>query len=160
MNGLNLSPLSGPQIGDRFLIGPWIKLDAFCKHIRNGLPRLRLRFSVCIIWQGVNTLRPGQDGRHFADDIFKYIFLNENIWIVINISLKFVSKGQSNNIPLSEVMVVSLLTHICVARPPRVKYNTGRYRWRETNPPITKNSGGGTQSPSVRLEHMIERGVF
>ena len=27
----------------------------------------------------VNTLRPRQDGRHFPDDIFKCIFLNENI---------------------------------------------------------------------------------
>ena len=30
---------------------------------------------------------PGQNGRHFADDIFKYISLNENLWISINISL-------------------------------------------------------------------------
>ena len=27
----------------------------------------------------VNTLRPRQDGRHFADDIFKCIFFNENV---------------------------------------------------------------------------------
>ena len=26
----------------------------------------------------INTLRPKQDGRHFPDDIFKCIFLNEN----------------------------------------------------------------------------------
>ena len=30
------------------------------------------------------------NGRHFADDIFKWIFLNENVWIPIKISLKFV----------------------------------------------------------------------
>ena len=35
-----------------------------------------------------NTLRPRQHGRHFAGDIFKGIFLNENIWIPIKISLK------------------------------------------------------------------------
>ena len=29
----------------------------------------------------VITLRPRQNGRHFPDDIFKYIFLNENVWI-------------------------------------------------------------------------------
>ena len=39
------------------------------------------------------------NGRYFADDIFKCIFLNENIWISINISLKFAPKGQINNIP-------------------------------------------------------------
>ena len=40
-----------------------------------------------------NTLRPRQNGRHFADDILKCIFLNENVWIRIEISLKFVPKG-------------------------------------------------------------------
>ena len=29
--------------------------------------------------QCVNTLRPRQHGRHFADDTFKRIFLNENL---------------------------------------------------------------------------------
>ena len=46
----------------------------------------------------VNTLRPRQNGRHFTDDIFKCIFLNENVWIPIEISLKFVLKGLINNI--------------------------------------------------------------
>ena len=76
-------------------------------------------------------LRPRQNGRHFPDDIFKWIFLNQNIWISINISLKFVPMGPINNIPalvqimawrcpgdkpLSEPMMVSLPTHICVAQ--------------------------------------------
>ena len=85
---------------------------------------------------GVNTLRPRQNGRHFADHIFKCIFLNKNVWFPIKISLKFVPKGQINKIPamvqimdwrrpgdkpLSEPMVVSLPTHICVIRPQWVK---------------------------------------
>ena len=37
--------------------------------------------------------------RHFADDIFKYIFLNENVWISIKLSLKFVAKLPFGNIP-------------------------------------------------------------
>ena len=80
----------------------------------------------------VNSLRPGHDGCQFPDDIFKYIFLNENVRISIEISLKFVLKGPINNIPalvqimawrrpgdkpLSEPMMISLLTHICVTRP-------------------------------------------
>ena len=84
----------------------------------------------------INTLRPRQNGRHFADDIFKCIFLNENIWISIKISLKFVPKGPINNIPAlvqimawrhpgnkpwSEAMMVNLPTHICVTRPQWVK---------------------------------------
>ena len=47
----------------------------------------------------LNTLRLRQYGRHFADDILKYIFLKENVWISIKISLKFVPKGPINNIP-------------------------------------------------------------
>ena len=80
----------------------------------------------------VNTLRPRQNGRHFADDVFKCIFLNENVWILLKSSLKFVPKGQINNTPslvqimawrrpgdksLSEPMMVGLRTHICVTRP-------------------------------------------
>ena len=39
------------------------------------------------------------NGRHFADDIFKCIFLKENVWIPIKISLKFAPQGPINNIP-------------------------------------------------------------
>ena len=87
-------------------------------------------------YSAINTLRPRQNGRHFPDDIFKWIFLNENVWISINISLKFVPRGSINNIPtlvqvmawrrpgdkpLSGPMMVRLPTHICVARPQWVK---------------------------------------
>ena len=46
-----------------------------------------------------NTLRPRQNGRHFADDILKCIFLNENVWIPIETSLNFVPKGPIDDIP-------------------------------------------------------------
>ena len=36
---------------------------------------------------GLNTLRPRQNGHHLADDIFKRMFLNENIWIWIKMSI-------------------------------------------------------------------------
>ena len=89
----------------------------------------------CNEWPGisnVNTLRPRQNGRHFPDDILKCIFLNENVWISIKISLKFVFKGPVSNIPalvqimawrqpgdkpLSEPMMFNLPTHVCVTRP-------------------------------------------
>ena len=61
-----------------------------------------------IVFIQVNTLRPRQNGHHFADDIFKCIFLNENVWILIKISLKFVPKGPINNIPsLVQIMVLA-----------------------------------------------------
>ena len=84
----------------------------------------------------VNTLRLRQNGRHFADNIFKCIFLNENARISIKISLKLIPKDPINNTralvqimawrrpgdkPLSEPMMVSLLTHICVTWPQCVK---------------------------------------
>ena len=46
----------------------------------------------------IYTLR--QNGRHFTDDSFKTIFLNEIVSILITISLKFIPKGPINNIPL------------------------------------------------------------
>ena len=63
---------------------------------------------------------------------FSNAFLNENVQIPIKILLKFVPRGPINYIPalvqimawcrpgdkpLSEPMVVSLPTHICVTRP-------------------------------------------
>ena len=41
----------------------------------------------------INSLGPRRNGQHFADDIFKRIFFNENVWISIQISLQFVPKG-------------------------------------------------------------------
>ena len=46
-----------------------------------------------------NTLKPRQNGCRFPDEIFKWIFLNENVSISIDISLKFVPNGPINNIP-------------------------------------------------------------
>ena len=46
-----------------------------------------------------NTMRLRQDDRHFADDIFTCMLLNENIEILIRISLKFVPGGSFDNKP-------------------------------------------------------------
>ena len=73
-----------------------------------------------------STLRPRQNEQYFADDIFKRIFFNENVWNSIKTPLKFVPKGpiykipalvqimtwrRSGNKPLSEPMTIIL--HIC-----------------------------------------------
>ena len=80
----------------------------------------------------VNTFTPRQNDRHFADDVFKLIFVSGNVWISIKIWLKFAPKGPIYNIsvlvqimawrgsedrPLSEPMIISLPTHIGVTRP-------------------------------------------
>ena len=41
----------------------------------------------------VNSSPPEQNGRQFADDIFKCIFVNEKFCILLKISVKFVPKG-------------------------------------------------------------------
>ena len=46
-----------------------------------------------------NSSPPGQKGRHFADDIFKRIFMKEKFCILIPISLTFVSKGSTDDNP-------------------------------------------------------------
>ena len=112
----------------------------------------------------VNTLRPRQNGRHFSDDIFKWIFLNENVWISINISLKFVPRGPINNIltlvqimawrrpgdkPLSEPMMVRLPTHICVIRPQLV--NTRQ----QGNQPIYTSSIIGLNPANERRRYKV-----
>ena len=82
----------------------------------------------CVLLMGI-TLRLRQNGRYFPDTIFKRVFLNENVWNSIKVSLKFVPKGPNNNIPalvqimawrrpgdkpLSEPVMFSSLTHICI----------------------------------------------
>ena len=48
-----------------------------------------------------NIARPRQNSRHFAEDSFKFIFLDENCCILIQILLKFVPKGPFNSKPTS-----------------------------------------------------------
>ena len=75
----------------------------------------------------VNKMRPRQDGKYFADDIF--IFLKQK---VLYLSLKFVPNGPIDiTSAFVQIMVPnrwqainwnnSLLTHICVTRPEWVK---------------------------------------
>ena len=81
--------------------------------------------------------RPRQNGRHFPADVFKCIFLTENVWIPVKMSLNFVPKDPITYIAalvlimawrrpgdrlLSEQMMVSLPTHICVTRPQWVNH--------------------------------------
>ena len=76
-------------------------------------------------------MRPIQNGRHFADDIFKCISLNENLWISNKISLKCAPLCLIDNMAelvqimdwrqLSETMLVCSTdaymrhSHICIS---------------------------------------------
>ena len=102
-------------------------LTACCIHIRNknginielkypskttGTERTTLVSMLCQIVLALNKideslwnlpfLNPfpsGQNGRHFTDDVFEYIVMNEKFDILNQLSLIFVPKGQINNIP-------------------------------------------------------------
>ena len=126
-------------VGDYHFVVRWPVSWVIFRHCQNALdlrlqrpcstlPLIRL-LHVYMHWTHWAT---GQNGRHFADDIFKCIFLNGNVWLPITNSLTFVSKGSINNIPaltqimawrrpgdkpLSEPNMFSLPTHICVPRP-------------------------------------------
>ena len=98
-----------------------------------------MEFPICYF----NTLRPRRNWQHFAEDILKRIFFDENVWIVIKIQLKFVPEGPINNIPglvqimawrrsgdkpLSETMMVSLPTHIRVIGLIELSWDTAKPR--------------------------------
>ena len=57
---------------------------------------------------------PGQNGRHFADDIYLRIFLNENVRLSIQLSLKFLPKGPINN---KSALVQVMACHLFGAKP-------------------------------------------
>ena len=144
------------------------KLAESCKHLipLGWLPFIRwlsfgwkLALVFVSSYPALNTLRPRQNGDHFPDDIFKWIFLNENAWTSIKISLNFIPRSPLDNIPalvrmmawcrpgdkpLSEPMMVSLLTHICVTRPRWVK------RIDVTKPSRLRPYPSGTTSRSDR----------
>ena len=84
VHGANMGPIWGRQDPGGPHVGP----------MNFAIRELFWRM-ICII----NQLRPKQNGRKFTNDIFRCIFLNENIWISIKISLRFVSKGPINIIP-------------------------------------------------------------
>ena len=111
-----------------------------------------------ILAQGL-TLRPTKNGRQFADDPFKCIFLDKNIWISINISLEIVPKGSINTIPalvrkmtwrrqghkpLFEPMMVTqwvCATHNS-SRPETIWWQIGRWLLRENSRKLLKFPDG------------------
>ena len=70
-----------------------------CHENRRCHHRLLQTLAILLKPPSVNTLKQRQKCHHFGDDISKCIFLNENLWISLQISLKFVRKVQIINIP-------------------------------------------------------------
>ena len=106
----------------------WTHSLTICKSMMEG-EDLIVKFSpnrMCLTHWGRDEINA-----IFADDIFRCILLNENVFS-IKISLKFIPKRSINNNfpalvqimawrrpgdkPLSEPMIVKLMTHICGTR--------------------------------------------
>ena len=132
----------------RYLLSsPFIMVPIVCKNPQRppNSQTLMVRYSLCsplyniilighviMVHECTNTLRQRQNGRHFEVNLYKFILFNENLRILIKISLMFVPNSAINNIPalvqivawrqpgdkpLSEPMLRTSLTHICVTRP-------------------------------------------
>ena len=54
---------------------------------------MNVRSAIKYVFFVVNQFPSVQNGRHFAEDILKCIFMNEQLRILIQILLKFVRKG-------------------------------------------------------------------
>ena len=133
----------------------FVFLNFWCGTIKLCLQASELLSSLWKLWpSGTIFLAPEQALTHWRGDkmaaifqtrfLVKCIFLNENVWISIKMSLKFVAEGLINNIsaldqiiawrrqgdkPLSEPMMVRLLTHICVTQPQWVNNPRGPIAW-------------------------------
>ena len=115
VHGANIGPIwarqdpCGPHVGPMNL-AIWVRLQIFVtlRGIRQCTRRYAPHthtcprspfgppFSHCTV---TSCLTPGQNGRHFADDILRCIFVNEKFCVLIEISLKFVPKGPIDNNP-------------------------------------------------------------
>ena len=122
------------------------------------------------LFNTLSMLKPNQNDHHFADNIFKCFFLNENEIILIENSLKFVPKNPINNIsalvqimachligakPLSEPILWwrRLPTHICITWPQWVNGLEGcRVRTDRSN--MTNHVQVGHREPmQTRYQH-------
>ena len=55
----------------------------------------------------IDSFRPERNGRYFADDIFKSIFLNENLRILVQNSVDNISEWQIVNVLMPLLIEIS-----------------------------------------------------
>ena len=88
--------ISSGYYGEIYMIGSFfivVHLIPIC------LLRREQKYIIMNHWQrGLNRLRPRQMAIVFVDNLFKCIFLIENIWISIKMSLYFAPSGPINSI--------------------------------------------------------------
>ena len=74
-----------------------------CESLRNFMSGSQLQWDLL---DGRNTLRLWQNGCYFADNIFKSFLLNENVGILVQISLKSFPKGSVDNKSSLDLVIV------------------------------------------------------
>ena len=117
-----------------------------CYHVHSTLLHLIIT---------VNTLGPGRNRRHFADDIFKCIFLNGNVWVLIQILLKFVPKGPINNIPaLVQIMAWRLPGDKTLPEPTRTTRMPAS--WDTPRRPMLTHTSDSHQIPSQNTKSKLQ----
>ena len=88
----------------------------------------------------LNSSPPGQNGRHFADNIFICIFVNKTFCILSKISLKFVPNGPIDNNPaLVQIMAWCRIGHKPLSEPMLTQFIDAyicstRERWVDMRP--------------------------
>ena len=84
----------------------------------------------------IHLISPGLNGRHFADDIIRCIFVTENIFILIKISPKCVPQGPIHNNPAVIYMIA--WRRIFIIWTNGTQFTDSKSRW-------VKNSAKRTQ---------------
>ena len=121
-----------------------IFLGIYCRKKMPCLKELKLKQGYQSL---LYTLRPRQTHSHFADDTFKWIFLNENLWISLKIFLKFIPKVQINNTPsLVRIMAWCLSGAKALSEPTRTVNATERTQFSKSRPNDLKDIGQGQRS--------------
>ena len=107
----------------------WAALVFFFKAFLVGGTRyFIILLSISIAHCSFNTLRL-KNGRYFSDDIFKCVFLNENIRISTKISLKFYPRNPiDNNSALVRLMAWCLVGHKPLPEPMITKLHDATWR--------------------------------
>ena len=80
--------MSSSSLAVIFQFNFWMRKD--CNHPCHFRNDTKCKFIYNLPHDGLTHWGPRQNGCHFAEDIFKHIFLNGNVSITIKISLNFV----------------------------------------------------------------------
>ena len=106
-----------------------IKRLSWQKGFHNSISWLLVSYNVTNSLTSINWFPPGHNGPRSADDRFRCIFVNENICILIKISLKFLRKGSIDNKPaLVEIMAWRQIDDKPLSEPMRIRFTDAYMR--------------------------------